>query len=53
MPTTFTPLYDQMRAEKEFGAILETYRMQRLERNPHPMLVTGLSEGAKDVFTPL
>lgn len=50
MPTTFTPLYDQMRAEKEFGAILETYRMQRLERNPHPMLVTGLSEGAKDVF---
>ena len=50
MSKQFTILYDQMRTEKEFGAILETYRMQRLERNPHPMLVTGLSEGAKDVF---
>ncbi len=50
MSTIFTPLYEEMRAEKEFGAILETYRMQRLERNPHPMLVTGLAEGARDVF---
>ncbi len=46
----FTILYERMRAEKEFSAILDTYRMQRLERTPHPMLVTGLSEGARDVF---
>ncbi|MGM9624416.1 MAG: CarD family transcriptional regulator, partial [Eubacteriales bacterium] len=50
MQKAFTPLYEQMNTEKEFRAILETYRMQRLERNPHPMLITGLSDGAKDVF---
>ena len=48
--TNFTLLYDILRAEKEFSAILDTYRMQRLERNPHPMLVTGLAEGARDIF---
>ena len=48
--TNFTLLYDILRAEKEFSAILDTYRMQRLERNPHPMLITGLAEGARDMF---
>ena len=43
-------LQDMVRQEKEYAAILQTYRMQRLERTQHPLLITGLSEGARDVF---
>ncbi len=43
-------LPNAVRAEKEYKAILETYRMQTHERSPRPMLVTGLSFGARDAF---
>ncbi|MCQ2432800.1 MAG: transcription-repair coupling factor, partial [Clostridia bacterium] len=43
-------LLDAVRREKEYTAILENYRMQTHERTPYPMLVTGLSEGAREAF---
>ena len=43
-------LPNAIRCEKEYQAILDTYRMQAHERNPRPMLITGLAEGARDAF---
>ncbi len=43
-------LYRAICAEKEYAAILENYRMQCHERTPRPMLITGLSDGARDAF---
>ena len=43
-------LLDALRAEPEYRAILDNCRAQKNERKPHPMVVTGLSEGARDSF---
>ncbi len=43
-------LKDSIRAETEYRAALETYLSSRAARTPHPLLVTGLPEGARTAF---
>ena len=43
-------LLDALRAEPEYRAILDNFKTQRVVRKAHPMVVSGLSEGARDSF---
>ena len=43
-------LKESIRAETEYRASLDTYRLSAAARTPHPLLVTGLPEGARAAF---
>ena len=43
-------IFDQIRAESEYGGILQTVAAQLTARNPLPLLVTGMCDGARTAF---